>query len=371
MKNEAVLILEDGTVLFGKSAGATGISVGEICFNTGMTGYQEIFTDPSYYGQIMVTTNAHIGNYGYSDIEVESDSMKIAGLVCKDFNLFNSRYSSIGDLQKYFISENIPCIYDVDTRALVRHIRDKGAMNAIISTDILDIDLLKNKLSEVPSMEGLELSSFVSTKEPYTLGNKDSKYRVAVLDLGVKNNILRCLEERGVFLKVFPVDTSLEDMLAFKPTGLFLSNGPGDPAIMKKSIIKVKNMMNNDIPMFGICLGHQLIALAGGLSTFKMHTGHRGINHPIINLDTTKCEVTSQNHGFSIDETSLINNPDIQVTHRNLNDNSIEGIKFLNKSIFSVQYHPESSPGPHDSRYLFDTFVHNMDIYIREYYGKN
>ena len=371
MKNEAVLILEDGTVLFGKSAGASRISVGEICFNTGMTGYQEIFTDPSYYGQIMVTTNAHIGNYGYSDIEVESDSMKIAGLVCKDFNLFNSRYSSVGDLKKYFESENITCIYDVDTRALVRHIRDKGAMNAIISTDVLDIDVLKTKLSKVPSMEGLELSSFVSTKETYTLGNKDSEHRVAVLDLGVKKSILRCLEERNMFLKVFPVDTSLEEMLAFNPTGFFLSNGPGDPAIMKKSISKVKNMMHKDIPMFGICLGHQLIALAGGLSTFKMHTGHRGINHPIINLETTKCEVTSQNHGFSIDEESLKKNQNIQVTHRNLNDDSIEGIKFLDKSVFSVQYHPESSPGPHDSRYLFDNFAHNMDVYIKEYYGKN
>lgn len=371
MKNEAVLILEDGTVLFGKSAGASGISVGEICFNTGMTGYQEIFTDPSYYGQIMVTTNAHIGNYGYSDMEVESDSMKISGLVCKDFNLSNSRYSSIGDLKKYFELENIPCIYDVDTRALVRHIRDKGAMNAIISTDVLDVDILKAKLSKVPSMEGLELSSFVSTKETYNLGNKDSQYRVAVLDLGVKKSILTCLEERNIFLKVFPVDSSLEDMRAFKPTGFFLSNGPGDPAIMTNTISKVKSMIKDDVPIFGICLGHQLIALAGGLTTFKMHTGHRGINHPIINLETTKCEVTSQNHGFSIDEKSLNKNQDIQVTHRNLNDDSIEGIKFLNKSIFSVQYHPESSPGPHDSRYLFDNFVHNMDLYLKKYYGKN
>ena len=236
----------------------------------------------------MVTTNAHIGNYGYSNVEVESDSMKIAGLVCKDFNLSNSRYSSVGDLKQYFESEKITCIYDVDTRALVRHIRDKGAMNAIISTDVLDIDILKTKLSKVPSMEGLELSSFVSTKKTYTLGNEDSKYRVAVLDFGIKKSILKCLEERNMFLKVFPVDTSLEEMKAFKPTGFFLSNGPGDPAIMNKSISKVKNMINDYIPIFGICLGHQLIALAGGLSTFKMHTGHRGtVSYTHLTLPTS------------------------------------------------------------------------------------
>ena len=370
MKEDAVLILEDGTTLFGKSGGYSGVSVGEICFNTGMTGYQEIFTDPSYYGQIMVTTNAHIGNYGYSDIEIESDKINIAGLVCKDFNLHNSRYASNGNLQEYFVNQQIVCIYDLDTRALVRHIRDKGAMNAIISTDQTAIDVLKERLSQVPSMEGLELSSFVSTKESYTLGNKESKYRVAVLDFGVKKNILRCLEERGVFLKIFPMNTSLKEIQEFQPTGIFLSNGPGDPGIMTQSIEKVKDIINGDTPVFGICLGHQLIALAGGLTTFKMHTGHRGINHPIINLSTQKCEVTSQNHGFSIDETSLQNNSNITVTHRNLNDNSIEGIQFLNKPCFSVQYHPESSPGPHDSRYLFDQFIDNMKNYLINKNGK-
>ena len=366
MKDDAVLILEDGTTLFGKSAGFRGISVGEICFNTGMTGYQEIFTDPSYYGQIMVTTNAHIGNYGYSGSEIESDSVKIAGLVCKDFNFHNSRYASVGDLQEYFEKEKIVSIYDVDTRALVTHIRDKGAMNAIISTTNLDIKSLKKQLSSVPPMEGLELSSFVSTDKTYTLGSEASNYRVAVLDFGVKKSILSCLESRGVFIKVFPLKTPLDDILNFEPNGIFLSNGPGDPAIMKDSITKVKNILSGNIPVFGICLGHQLMALAGGLKTFKMHNGHRGINHPIINLANEKCEVTSQNHGFSIDENSLQNNPNIQVTHRNLNDNSIEGLRFLNKRCFSVQYHPESSPGPHDSRYLFDDFLEQMDEYIKE-----
>ena len=371
MKDDAVLILEDGTTLFGKSAGFRGVSFGEICFNTGMTGYQEIFTDPSYYAQIMVTTNAHIGNYGYSNADIESDSVKIAGLVCKDFNFHNSRYASIGDLQEYFEKEKIVSIYDVDTRALVTHIRDKGAMNAVISSVNLDVDSLKQKLSKVPPMEGLELSSFVSTKKAYTVGSDQSDYRVAVLDFGVKKNILKCLEKRGVFIKVFPLKTSLNEILEFQPSGIFLSNGPGDPGIMKDSIQKVENIIKGDIPVFGICLGHQLIALAGGLKTFKMHNGHRGINHPIINLKTNKCEVTSQNHGFVIDENSLKNNINIKVTHRNLNDDSIEGIKFINKRCFSVQYHPESSPGPHDSRYLFDHFVQNMNEYIKENNAKN
>ena len=364
MKEDAVLILQDGTTLYGKSAGFKGVSLGEICFNTGMTGYQEIFTDPSYFGQIMITTNAHIGNYGYSDIEIESESVKISGLVCKDFNFNNSRYASFGALDDYFKREKITCIYDVDTRALVRHIRNKGAMNAIISSKTLKIQDLKKKLIELPSMEGLELSSFVSTKEIYVLGNENAKYRVAVLDLGVKKSILKCLEKRGVFIKVFPIDTSLDLINDFKPTGVFLSNGPGDPSVMKKTISMVKNIISQDLPVFGICLGHQLIALAGGLKTFKMHTGHRGINHPVINLETKQCEVTSQNHGFSIDESSLLNKSSIKVTHRNLNDNSIEGIKFLDRLCFSVQYHPESSPGPHDSRYLFDHFINNMNHYL-------
>ena len=371
MKDDAVLILEDGTTLFGKSAGFRGMSVGEICFNTGMTGYQEIFTDPSYYGQIMVMTNAHIGNYGYSDTEIESNSIKISALVCKDFNFHNSRYRSIGDLQEYFKKEKIVCIYDIDTRALVSYIRDKGAMNAIIGSNNLDIQTLKSKLNKVPSMEGLELSSFVSTKQAYTLGDETSSYRVSVIDFGVKKSILTCLEKRGVFIKVFPLSSSLNDIYDFQPTGIFLSNGPGDPSVMSHSISVVETILKSDIPVFGICLGHQLMALAGGLKTFKMHTGHRGINHPIINLRTQKCEVTSQNHGFSIDENSLLENKHIKITHRNLNDNSIEGIEFVNKKCFSVQYHPESSPGPHDSRYLFDQFVKNMNDYINSNSGKN
>ena len=364
VKDDAVLILEDGTTLFGKSGGAKGIACGEICFNTGMTGYQEIFTDPSYYGQIMITTNVHIGNYGFSINEVESSTIKISALVCKDFNLHNSRLASDGNLKDYFIANNIVCIYDVDTRALVRHIRDKGAMNAIISSDILDLSELKDRLSTIPSMDGLELSSYVSTKSPYTLGDLQSKYRVGVLDFGIKKSILKCLEDRGVYLKVFPHDTKIEKLIDFNPTGIFLSNGPGDPSAMLNAINTTKKILNTNIPVFGICLGHQIIALASGLKTFKMHTGHRGINQPVINHLTGKSEVTSQNHGFSIEEISIKNRKDISITHRNLNDNSIEGIEFVEKNCFSVQYHPESSPGPHDSRYLFDKFLLNMNKFI-------
>lgn len=361
---KSVLILEDGTIFYGKCAGKEGTGLGEICFNTGMTGYQEVFTDPSYYGQVVVTTNVHIGNYGYKKNENESDSMKISGLICKDFNLNNSRYASDGNIRDYFEKENIIVISDIDTRSLVSYIRDKGVMNVLISSEVHNIESLKKQLSKVPSMKGLELSSFVSTKNIYEIGNKSSIYKIAVLDLGIKSNILRCLEKVGFNIKVFPMSSKLEDILKWEPGGIFLSNGPGDPASMHSTIKKVKRMIDSDIPVFGICLGHQIIALSSGLETYKMHNGHRGINHPVINLETKKCEVTSQNHGFSILESSLKNNKNIEITHRNLNDNTIEGLKFKNKPCFSVQFHPESSPGPHDSRYLFDQFLSNVKTYL-------
>jgi carbamoyl-phosphate synthase small subunit len=367
MKKEdsnAVLILEDGTIFRGKCAGKKGTSFGEICFNTGMTGYQEVFTDPSYYGQVVVTTNVHIGNYGYNLSEVESNSMKISGLICKDFNLDNSRHYSDGNIKDYFEKENIFVISEVDTRSLVSYIRDKGVMNVLISSDVNNIESLKLELKKAPSMKGLDLSSFVSTSEPYDIGEYNSKYRVAVLDFGIKKNIIRCLENRGVYMKVFPFDTDASEILNWEPTGIFFSNGPGDPSSMKNVIKNIEIILQKNIPIFGICLGHQLIALASGLKTYKMHNGHRGINHPVLNLNTKKCEVTSQNHGFSIDEDSLNEKNNIIITHRNLNDNTIEGIMFTDKPFFSVQYHPESSPGPQDSRYLFDQFISNMDKYI-------
>ncbi|MEE2700349.1 MAG: glutamine-hydrolyzing carbamoyl-phosphate synthase small subunit [Bacteroidota bacterium] len=359
-REKAILLLADGTIFHGKANGIVGTATGELCFNTGMSGYQEVFTDPSYYGQLMITTNAHIGNYGVHNEEVESDGMKIAGLICKNFNSGYSRVAGDGDLQSYFESQNKIVISDVDTRSVVRHIRDKGAMNAIISTATTDIDELSKCLSEVPSMEGLELSSSVSTKGAYFVGEESAKFKVAVLDLGVKKSILRCMTDRGCYLKVFPMQTTYKEMKAWHPDGFFLSNGPGDPSAMPEVIEEVKKITIDRKAVFGICLGHQALALSEGISTYKMHNGHRGINHPVKNLASGKAEVTSQNHGFGISKEDIENNANVEITHINLNDDTVEGIKILNKNCFSVQYHPESSPGPHDSRYLFDDFVNNI-----------
>jgi carbamoyl-phosphate synthase small subunit len=357
MDNKAILLLEDGTIFYGKPAGHIGTTTGEICFNTGMTGYQEIFTDPSYFGQILVTTTSHIGNYGVNNEEVESESIKIAGLVCKKFSNNYSRQRADGSLQDYFEEHQLVGISDVDTRALVRHIRHKGAMNAIISSEIEDVDVLKQKLSKVPSMEGLELSSKVSTKSPYFFGNENSQHKVAVLDFGVKKNILRCLSERDCYLKIFPMDTTFDEIKQWQPDGIMLSNGPGDPSVMNQQIATVKEIITSDIPVFGICLGHQILALATGLNTSKMHNGHRGCNHPVLNIETGKGEITSQNHGFVVNFDDVEKAADVILTHKHLNDDTVAGIRLKNKEVFSVQYHPESSPGPHDSRYLFDDFI--------------
>ncbi|KRO63538.1 MAG: carbamoyl phosphate synthase small subunit [Cryomorphaceae bacterium BACL11 MAG-121015-bin20] len=359
-KKPAVLLLQDGTIFHGKANGIDGIATGELCFNTGMTGYQEVFTDPSYFGQLMITTSAHIGNYGIKNNEVESDTMKIAGLICKNFNNGFSREGGDGDLNSYFVKQNKVVISDVDTRAVVRHIRDRGAMNAIISTATTDIVELTKLLKEVPSMEGLELSSSVCTSASYFVGDENAAIKVAVLDLGVKRNILKCMTDRGCYLKVFPMDTTYEEMKKWNPDGFFLSNGPGDPAAMPEVIEQVKKITTDGKAVFGICLGHQALALSQGISTYKMHNGHRGINHPVKNLVTGKAEVTSQNHGFGISEEDINKNPNVEITHINLNDDTIEGIRLVNKNCFSVQYHPESSPGPHDSRYLFDDFINNI-----------
>jgi carbamoyl-phosphate synthase small subunit len=360
VKKKAVIVLEDGKVFYGKAAGKVGTTTGEICFNTGMTGYQEIFTDPSYYKQIVVMTTSHIGNYGIAENEFESEGMKISGMVCKSFSPYYSRPAGNASIQDYFEGEDMVGISDVDTRALVRYIRDKGAMNAIISSEELDVDKLKEKLAQIPSMTGLELSSKVSCTEPYLLGDEDAKFKVAVLDLGVKKNILRCLEERGVHIKVFPHNSSYEELISWGPDGIFLSNGPGDPAAMQSVQQEVKKIIASKYPVFGICLGHQMICSALGLSTYKMHNGHRGCNHPVRNEETTKCEVTSQNHGFVVNMDDAKANDNIVVTHLHLNDNTLAGIRIKDKAIFSVQFHPEASPGPHDSRYLFDSFVKNI-----------
>jgi carbamoyl-phosphate synthase small subunit len=356
-KKRALLLLEDGTIFFGKAVGnKEGTAYGEVCFNTGMTGYQEIFTDPSYFGQLMVTTNAHIGNYGTNRDEVESGSVKIAGLICKNFSYEYSRPIADQSLEEFLEASNLFAISDVDTRALVSHIRDQGAMNAVISTEVEDIDSLRESLKKVPNMEGLELASKVSTTEPYFFGNENAQYKIAALDIGIKNNILRNLAKRDAYIKIFPYNATYEEMNEWQPDGFFISNGPGDPEPLHEAVEVARKIMANDKPLFGICLGHQVIALANGISTYKMHNGHRGINHPVLNLLSGKGEITSQNHGFAISREETESNPEIEITHVHLNDKTVAGIRVKNKNVFSVQYHPEASPGPHDAEYLFDQF---------------
>lgn len=357
----AVLVLEDGTVFKGNAIGKIGTTTGEIAFNTGMTGYQEVFTDPSYYGQILIMNTSHIGNYGIHDKERESDSIKIAGLITKKFSDGFSRISASGSLQDYMQESDTVGISDIDTRSLVRHIRSKGAMNAIISSEILDENELKQKVKEVPKMSGLELSSKVTTVDAYEVKPEDIKYKVSLLDLGVKRNIIECLVERGCHVKVFPLNSSIEDLNSFEPDGYMLSNGPGDPSAMPDTANLVKEIVESNKPIFGICLGHQILGMSQGLSTEKMFNGHRGINHPIKNLATGKGEITSQNHGFVISKESAESHSDIEITHLHINDNTVAGIKLKDKPVFSVQYHPEASAGPHDSRYLFDDFIENMN----------
>lgn len=362
-KKKALLLLADGTIFYGKAVGnKEGTALGEVCFNTGMTGYQEIFTDPSYYGQLMVATNAHIGNYGTHAEEVESDSIKIAGLICKNFSYDYSRPGATMSLLEFLEQNNLFAISDVDTRALVSYIRDNGAMNALISTRVDEIEVLKEELKQVPNMAGLELSSKVSTKEPYYFGEANAPYRIAVLDIGIKKNILRNLVQRGAYIKVFPYNTSFEEMQQWNPDGYFISNGPGDPQPLTDAITATQKIITTNKPLFGICLGHQVLALANGISTYKMHHGHRGINHPILNVITGKGEITSQNHGFAINREETEAHPHLEITHTHLNDHTVAGLKMKGKDIFSVQYHPEASPGPHDAGYLFDQFFEAINI---------
>jgi carbamoyl-phosphate synthase small subunit len=308
----------------------------------------------------MVATNAHIGNYGVNDEEIESDSIKIAGLICKNFSYDYSREAADGSLEDFLNKNNLLAISDVDTRALVSYIRDNGAMNAVISTDVDNIEGLKKQLANVPNMEGLELASKVSTKEPYYFGDPNATYKVAALDIGIKKNILRNIAKRDAYIKVFPYNAKFEDLEAFKPDGYFLSNGPGDPEPLVDAQELAKEIIKRNLPLFGICLGHQVIALANGVSTYKMHNGHRGINHPVKNINTGKGEITSQNHGFAVNREEAEAHPDLQITHVHLNDHTVAGLAMKSKNCFSVQYHPEASPGPHDSSYLFDQFIENI-----------
>lgn len=359
----AILVLADGNVYFGKAFGTIGTTTGEICFNTGMTGYQEVFTDPSYYGQVLIMNNAHVGNYGVKESDVESGSVKIKGLIGRNLEEQYSRKMANGNMDEYLKQQNIVCIEGVDTRALVEHVRKQGAMNCVISSAIADVEELKKLLAQVPSMDGLELASQVSAAASYEAGDAASPIRIAVMDYGIKKNIVNCMVERGAYVKVFPAKTPLAEVKAFNPDGYFISNGPGDPAPMDYAIATVKEILKERKPLFGICLGHQLLALANDIPTFKMHHGHRGLNHPVKNLVTGKSEITTQNHGFGVDPEAVKKASNVEITHVNLNDQSIEGIRLKDKPAFSVQYHPEATPGPHDSRYLFDDFIELIKKY--------
>ena len=356
----AVLLLQDGTLLHGRSIGAGGTATGEICFNTGMTGYQEIYTDPSYFGQIIVNTTAHIGNYGVHKAESEASKAMFSGLVCDCFSDTYSRQQADGSLQAWLERNGIPGIADIDTRALVRQIRQAGAQNALISTEVHDLDALRQVLAAAPDMASLELSSVVATKEVYRYGPDGTDRTVAVLDLGVKRSILDNLVAAGLGAIIFPAKTPFAEMAKAGADGYFLSNGPGDPAAMDYAVDATRQMQESGKPVFGICLGHQLLARAHGAETYKMHHGHRGLNHPVKNLITGHCEITSQNHGFAVSAESLAAQPDLELTHLNLNDGTVEGLRHRNGGAFSVQYHPEASPGPHDSLYLFTQFAGMM-----------
>lgn len=351
----ARLALADGFVVDGFSFGARGETGGELCFNTSMTGYQEIQTDPSYHGQIMVMTYPHIGNYGAMDADTEAPTPHVAGFVVRSYTPQYSNALAETSLEAYMERHGLVGITGVDTRRLVRHVREQGVMNAVISTEEMDAEALVEKARQWPSMAGLELASRVTIAEPYVF-HEGSGPRIAVYDYGVKRNILRSFARHGCNVRVFPAGTPLADVLGWQPDGLFFSNGPGDPRAMPEAIETVRASFQSDIPTFGICLGHQLMALANGLDVYKMHVGHRGANHPVKNLRQGHVEVTTQNHGFSVRQESVT--PEIaEVSHVNLNDGTVEGLRFTQKRAMSVQYHPEASPGPHDSHYLFSDFL--------------
>lgn len=355
-QQKAFLALSDGIVVEGRAIGITGTTGGEICFNTSMTGYQEIFTDPSYYGQLMMMTYPHIGNYGTMSRDDEAHRVMIAGLIVRSFSDHFSNPIADGSLQEYLVRNRLIGISGVDTRMLVRHIRNKGVMNAVISSEITDKDELVKKAQEWDSMEGLELATRVTRKEAQTVPAEGS-WKVAAFDYGIKQNIINSFVERGCTLRIFPAECSLEAVKEWGADGYFFSNGPGDPnASAHYALPVVEYAKSTGKPLFGICLGHQLMALSEEIPVKKMFVGHRGANQPVKNLNTGLVEITTQNHGFAVDETSM-DSSKAEITHMNLNDNTIEGLKFKHFPGMSVQYHPEASPGPHDSSYLFDQFL--------------
>ena len=370
--NKAVLALEDGTVFEGRSFGARKDSFGEVVFNTAITGYQEVFTDPSYTGQIVVLTNPQIGNYGATPLDNESAKPYIEGLVVREFSPLASNWRSEKDADAFLADAGIPIAAEIDTRALVRHLRSRGVMRGVLSGAGGDPAELVERARNIPSMAGLDLATRVSTREAYewTLPVEktsasdvlsvpaEPRFHVVAYDFGIKHNILRRLVHTGCRVTVVPASTTAEDVLALKPDGVFLSNGPGDPEPLTYQADQIRRLIGKT-PMFGICLGQQILGLALGGKTYKLKFGHRGANHPVLNRVTNKVEITSHNHGFAVDPDSL-NQNEVELTHINLNDETLEGFRHRNHPVFSVQYHPEAAPGPHDSHYLFDDFMKLM-----------
>ncbi len=354
MKRQAFLILEDGTEFKGMSFGYEAEALGEVVFNTAMSGYQEVLTDPSYSGQIVAMTYPMIGNYGVNEEDVESSRIHVAGYVVKEYSAAYSNFRASASLSEYLVREGIPAVEGIDTRRLTRHIRDKGALRGGI---FFDRKGAIERLLAHPRMEGLDLASRVCCTEPYDFGDRDpGSPFVVVYDFGVKTNILRLLKKCGFALRVYPGKTPLKDALREGARGVFLSNGPGDPDAVPYAKKLVHDIIRQEIPCFGICLGHQLIGLGLGGRTYKLKFGHRGANQPVKNMQTGRVEITSQNHGFAVDYESLRGMREVEITHLNLNDNTVEGLQHTRLPLYCVQYHPEASPGPHDSRYLFERF---------------
>jgi carbamoyl-phosphate synthase small subunit len=360
LSKKAILVLEDGRAFHGESFGAEGESFGEMVFNTSMTGYQEILTDPSYAGQIVAMTYPLIGNYGVNEEDTESRRPWVEGFVVRESSRVASNWRSTETLDSYLKRHKIVGVERIDTRALVRHIRDKGAMRAGISSIDTDEKTLLEKVLESPKMKNRELASSVTTDESFDFpADAPEKFHVVAYDFGVKTNSLREFAKMGCKITIVPAETSADEVLALKPDGIFLSNGPGDPASMKKTVAEIKKLTEENVPMFGICLGHQILGQVFGGSTYKLKFGHRGGNQPIMDLTTGKVEIAAHNHGFAVEAKSLP--ADVEITHVNLNDQTVAGLRHKSLPVFSVQYHPESAPGPHDSEYLFRRFIDLME----------
>lgn len=369
---DAVLALENGTVFRGKAAGAAGEAGGEVVFNTSMTGYQEVLTDPSYAGQIVTMTAPEVGNYGVTTADVESRDVQVAGFVVREQSPIASNWRAEGTLRDYLVSHNVVAIAGIDTRALVRMLRSSGVMRGVIATGRVDPEELVDKARKLPRMEGADLVQTVSCLEPFDYVPPEGdaltlapsrrgkrRLKVAAYDLGMKYNILRRFAAHGCDVTVYPAKTPAAELLATKPDGVFFSNGPGDPAALDYVIANAREVIESDVPTFGICLGHQVLGLALGARTFKLKFGHRGGNHPVKELRTGRVEITSQNHGFAVDPDSLPSG--VEVTHVNLYDGTIEGLRHASRPVFCVQYHPEAAPGPHDADYLFGQFLDAME----------